>query len=235
MKIEAYIKADLNAGKASKSIDASTLCYTTVEAEIKGVSYGISPIKNGRNNMSTGELTLETTDNKCIIIKCWNIDDDMADDEFDYRQWSKFDDVIDNRGQQPTPPPQTDYNIAPDNRNIAAIVLILVTSVIWGPLLIGLLAGAFGLTVGLAAGIFAIGCSGLGLIVAGGVTAFQAPPVGVLLIGVGLFLTGLGVLIFVPFCKLVIGLFKKFFGWLTRSLRTIFNNVKNNKAVSENG
>lgn len=147
----------------------------------------------------------------------------------------KMEDAIDNRGQQPTPPPQTDYNIAPDNRNIAAIVLILVTSVIWGPLLIGLLAGAFGLTVGLAAGIFAIGCSGLGLIVAGGVTAFQAPPVGVLLIGVGLFLTGLGVLIFVPFCKLVIGLFKKFFGWLTRSLRTIFNNVKNNKAVSENG
>ena len=96
MKIEAYIKADLNAGKASKSIDASTLCDTTVEAEIKGVSYGISPIKNGRNNMSTGELTLETTDNKCIIIKCWHIDDDMADDEFDYRQWSKFDDVIDN-------------------------------------------------------------------------------------------------------------------------------------------
>ena len=91
MRIEAYIKADLDAGKHSKSIDVSTLCDTTVEAEIKGVSYGISS-----NNMSTGELTLETTDNKCIRIKCWNIDDDMADEDFDYRQWSKFDDVIDN-------------------------------------------------------------------------------------------------------------------------------------------
>ena len=147
----------------------------------------------------------------------------------------KMDDAINNNDQQTVPPQQPDYNIAPDNRNTAAIILVIVTSIFWGPLLIGLLAGAFGLAVGLAAGIFAIGCSGVGLIVTGGITAFQAPPVGVLLIGVGLFLTGLGVLIFIPFCKFVIGIFKKFFSWLIRSLKTVFNNVKNNKAVSENG
>ncbi len=147
----------------------------------------------------------------------------------------KMEDAINNQGKQTVPPPQPDHNIAPDNRNLAAVILVIVTSVIWGPVLIGLLSGAFGLAVGLAAGIFSIGCAGIGLIVMGGVTAFQAPPVGVLLIGVGLFLIGLGVLIFMPFCKLVIGLFKKFFGWLTRSLKTVFNNVTNNKAVNENG
>ena len=147
----------------------------------------------------------------------------------------KMEDAINNQGKQTTPPPQPNNNIAPDNRNLAAIILVIATSVIWGPILIGLLSGAFGLAVGLAAGIFSIGCAGIGLIVMGGVTAFQAPPVGVLLIGVGLFLIGLGVLIFMPFCKLVIGLFKKFFDWLIRSLKTVFNNVTNNKAVNENG
>lgn len=93
MKIEAYIKANLAAGEGSKTIDVSTLCDTTVEVNIKRVDYGTSSLKNGRNNMETGELTLETADNKCITIKCWDIED-YTGDSFDYRQWSKFDDVL---------------------------------------------------------------------------------------------------------------------------------------------
>jgi uncharacterized membrane protein len=148
----------------------------------------------------------------------------------------KMDDAVDNRGaQSQAQPQQSAYDIAPDNRRTALILIVIISSVIWGPTLIGLLAGAFALAIGLAAGIFSIGCAGVGLLVTGGVTAFQAPPVGVLMIGVGLFLIGLGVLLFMPFCKFVIGLFKKFFTWLIGALRKLFSNINNSKAVSENG
>ncbi len=146
-----------------------------------------------------------------------------------------MDDYVDNRGAQQTQTTQPDYNIAPDNRRTALLIIVLVTSIVWAPTLIGLLSGAFAVAVGLAAVIFSIGCMGVGLLVSGGVTAFQAPPVGVLMIGIGLFLIGLGVLIFMPFCKFVIGLFKKFFTWVIGALRKLFNNVNNSKAVSDNG
>ncbi len=147
----------------------------------------------------------------------------------------KMDDAVDNRGKEQTPPPPLDRDIAPDNRNTALLIIVIVTAIVWAPTLIGLLAGAVALAIGLAAGIFSIGCAGVGALVVGAVTLFQAPPVGVLTIGVGLFLIGLGVLLFMPFCKLVIRLFKKFFTWLIGGLRKIFNNVQNNKAVNENG
>ena len=150
-----------------------------------------------------------------------------------------MEDAIDNSASQQTTPPQQDpgYNIAPDNRNTALLIIVIISSVIWAPTLIGLLAGAFGRAVGLAAGIFAIGCSGVGLIVSGGIVTAEAPPVGILLIGVGLFLLGLGVLIFMPFCKFVVGLFKRFFTWLIGALKKLFNNVtaQNSKAVNQNG
>ena len=149
-----------------------------------------------------------------------------------------MEDFIDNRGKQPTQqaaPADPGYDIAPDNRKTALLIIVLASSIVWVPVLIGLTAGAFGLAIGLASALFAIGVSGIGVVVAGAVTAFQAPPVGILMMGVGLFLIGLGVLLFVPFIKLVVGLFKKFFTWLVGFLRGLFNNVSSNKAVSENG
>ena len=96
-----------------------------------------------------------------------------------------MDDYVDNRGAQQTQTTQPGYNIAPDNRRTALLIIVLVTSIVWAPTLIGLLSGAFAVAVGLAAAIFSIGCVGVGLLVTGGVTAFQAPPVGVLMIGIG--------------------------------------------------
>lgn len=148
-----------------------------------------------------------------------------------------MDDYVDNRGAQTQAQQtqQSEYDIAPDNRRTALIIIVICSSIIWAPTLIGLLTGAFALAIGLAAAIFSIGCAGVGTLVLGVVTTFQAPPVGILTIGVGLILTGLGVLLFMPFCKFVIGLFKKFFTWLIGGLKKIFNNIQNNKAVSDNG
>ena len=99
----------------------------------------------------------------------------------------------------------------------------------------GLLTAAFAVAFGITAALFSIGCVGIGLVVSGGITLFQAPPVGLMLFGVGLFLIGLSVLVFVPFCKLVVGLFKKFFTWLINLFRKLFNKAGSGKAVSENG
>lgn len=147
----------------------------------------------------------------------------------------KMEDAVDNRGAQQSQQPQPNYDIAPDNRNTALLIIVIVSAIVWFPTLIGLLAGAVALAIGLAAGIFSIGCAGVGALVVGAVTAFQAPPVGILTMGVGLFLIGLGVLLFIPFCKFAVGLFKKFFTWLIGGLRKLFYNVQNNKAVNENG
>ncbi|WP_028506032.1 hypothetical protein [Ruminococcus sp. FC2018] len=151
------------------------------------------------------------------------------------RPQAKMEDVIDPANAQTTPPPRPDYDIAPDNRNLALIVIVLITSVVWAPVGFGLLTGAFAVAFGITAALFSIGCVGIGLVVSGGITLFQAPPVGLMLFGVGLFLIGLSVLVFVPFCKLVVGLFKKFFTWLINLFRKLFNKAGSGKAVSENG
>lgn len=148
----------------------------------------------------------------------------------------KMDDVIDpTRPEASQAQPARDYDIAPDNRKKALLILVICTSFVWVPLGIGLLAGAFGIAIGISAALFSIGCVGIGLLVSGAITLFQAPPVGILLIGTGLFLIGLGVLVFMPFCKFAVGLFKKFFSWLIRSLKKLFNNASSQKAVSDNG
>ena len=65
----------------------------------------------------------------------------------------KIDDVIDNRGQQQqnsaaSAPVDPGYDIAPDNRKTALIIIVLASSIVWVPVLIGLTAGAFGLAIG---------------------------------------------------------------------------------------
>lgn len=143
----------------------------------------------------------------------------------------KMDDAIDNRGkEQTTPPPPVD-NIAPDNRKLALIVLLLLASPIWFPLAIGLLAGFVGLSIGLSAAMFAIGCVGVALIVSGVVSLFTAPPLGLVFVGTGMFLTGLAVLITIPFVKWLFGLVKRFVLWIVGSIRNLFTA----RTVSSNG
>ena len=141
-----------------------------------------------------------------------------------------MEDVIDNRGKQQTPPPPVN-DFAPDNRNLALIVLILLASPIWFPLAIGLLAGFIGLSIGLSAGMFAIGCVGVALIVSGVVSLFTVPPLGFVFVGTGMFLAGLAVLITIPFVKWIFGLVKRFVLWVVGSVKKAFTA----RTVSYNG
>ena len=149
----------------------------------------------------------------------------------------KMDDAINNSdpNAQKDTASAGSYDIAPDNRKKALIILAICTCFIWFPIVIGLLSAVFAITVAMVAVVFSIFIAGVSTFVAGAFTCVTAPPVGVLLIGVGVFLAGLGFLIFKPLCKGAIGLAKKFFGWVGKTVRNIFGGGNSNKAVSENG
>ncbi len=140
-----------------------------------------------------------------------------------------------NANAQQTPPPVNNgYDIAPDNRKKAIVIILLVTAIVWVPTLFGLAAGAFGLMIGILAAIFAIGVAGVGLLVSGVVSMFTAPPVGLLLFGTGMFLMGLSVLIMVPVVKGLTALVKKLINLIVKGFRKIMG-TDNAKAVSSNG
>lgn len=140
-----------------------------------------------------------------------------------------------NANAQQTPPPVNNgYDIAPDNRKKAIVIILLVTAIVWVPTLFGLAAGAFGLMIGILAAIFAIGAAGVGLLVSGVVSMFTAPPVGLLLFGTGMFLMGLSVLIMVPVVKGLTALAKKLINLIVKGFRKIMG-TDNAKAVSSNG
>ena len=143
----------------------------------------------------------------------------------------KMEDVIDNRNGQQTPPPQTDYDIAPDNRKKALLIILIVTAVAWVPALFGLMIGAVGVFIGLFAAMIGIGATGVALAVSGAVTFISAPPVGLALFGAGLFLIGLIALIAVPLVRWLAGLVKKAAGLLKKG----FDKLTGTKAVTANG
>lgn len=139
-----------------------------------------------------------------------------------------------NANAQQTPPVNNDYDIAPDNRRKAVVIILIVTAIVWVPTLFGLAAGAIGILIGIAAAIFAIGAAGIGILVSGVVSMFSAPPVGLLLFGTGMFLIGLSVLIMVPVIKGLVSLAKKLFNLIIKGLRKIMG-TDNAKAVNTNG
>lgn len=71
------------------------------------------------------------------------------------------------------------------------IIILILTSPIWGGILIGVLGAIFGLLVGLAGVILAFCISGVTLLVVGLINLFIRPIEGVFMIGAGLVLTGL--------------------------------------------
>lgn len=103
------------------------------------------------------------------------------------------------------------------------ILLIILTSPIW----IGLLAGLFGILVGLIATVFALafvfGAVGIALFLSGCSVLFSpAFAVGILLIGTGLIFTGLLIVAFIPLCELVLKLCKWLFTGSVSLMRSVF-------------
>lgn len=103
------------------------------------------------------------------------------------------------------------------------ILLIILTSPIW----IGLLAGLFGILVGLIATVFALafvfGAVGIALFLSGCSFLFSpAFAVGILLIGTGLIFTGLLIVAFIPLCGLVLKLCKWLFTGSVSLMRSVF-------------
>lgn len=103
------------------------------------------------------------------------------------------------------------------------ILLIILTSPIW----IGLLAGLFGILVGLIATVFALafvfGAVGIALFLSGCSVLFSpAFAVGILLIGTGLIFTGLLIVAFIPLCGLVLKLCKWLFTGSVSLMRSVF-------------
>lgn len=92
---------------------------------------------------------------------------------------------------------------------IALVVVLLILSF---PIWIGIVAALFGISVGFICGAFGIliGLAGgsIGAIATGIIALFTNVPVGLFLIGAGLFVGGLMFLVAIPLCKLVIKLFK---------------------------
>lgn len=92
---------------------------------------------------------------------------------------------------------------------IALVVVLLILSF---PIWIGIVAALFGISVGFICGAFGIliGLAGgaIAAIATGIIALFTNVPVGLFLIGAGLFVGGLMFLVAIPLCKLVIKLFK---------------------------
>lgn len=106
------------------------------------------------------------------------------------------------------------------NTKIALLVaLLIVTSPVWG----GVLSGALGLLLGLISVIFglviAFTAAGAGLIISGFVYLFKAPPLGLVILGLGLVVTALDILLIFPLVKWGINLLVKFIRWAIDTIR----------------
>lgn len=107
---------------------------------------------------------------------------------------------------------------------VAMILLAILSFPIWLPILITVVAVLFSLIVALIAIAFGLIVGAVGLLYGGIVCLVEAPPIGMMLLGIALFITGLIILICKPifstvipaigraiksFCSWLVGLFKK--------------------------
>ena len=110
------------------------------------------------------------------------------------------------------------------------MLMITVVLVVTFPLWIGLLAGGFGLFIGLFFALLALICvpvvAGVALVCAGVPVLIKAPPLGLVMIGAGLILFGLDGLVFIPLMKLLF----KGIGKLIEMGVNFIRGVSNNKA-----
>jgi uncharacterized membrane protein len=106
----------------------------------------------------------------------------------------------------------------------AMVILAILSFPIWLPILITVVAVLFSFIVALIAVAFGLVAGAVGMLIGGIVCLVAAPPIGMMLIGIALFFTGLIILICKPifsavipaigraikrFCSWLVGLFKK--------------------------
>ena len=100
----------------------------------------------------------------------------------------------------------------------AMVILAIFSSPIWIPLLIAVAAVLFSLIIAAISIVFALFASAIGMLFAGFFCLFEAPAIGLMFLGISLFLGGLIILITKPVFSAVIPAFgnaiKKFFNWL---------------------
>ena len=107
------------------------------------------------------------------------------------------------------------------NTKIALLIAVLVvTSPVWG----GVLSGVIGLLLGFISVIFglviAFTAAAAGLIISGFVYLFKAPPLGLVILGLGLVVTALDILLIFPLVKWGIELLVKFIRWAVDTIKS---------------
>jgi len=110
-------------------------------------------------------------------------------------------------------------------------IILILTFPVWLPIIITVFAVLFAFLVSLIAIIASLAFAGIALIIGGIQIAFEAPPIGITLIGIGLMVTGMFVMIGRPcFRKLVpasIKLIRRFVDWV----RNLFGRKEGQKNV----
>lgn len=110
-----------------------------------------------------------------------------------------------------------------NSRNALVILLIILSSPIWG----GFVAGAFGILFGFIATVFAVTFAILVASVAsiafGIFFLFSFPATGIFLLGAGLVLLGLSILIIFPLSKFFISILTSGFKWVIDCVKKLFS------------
>lgn len=110
------------------------------------------------------------------------------------------------------------------NKMLIVTVVLAVTFPIW----IGILSGGFGLFIGLFCALLALICVpvavGVGLLISGVPVLFNAPPLGITMIGAAFVLFGLDGLVFIPLLKLLFRGIRKLIELGVNFIKGLFNN-----------
>lgn len=108
---------------------------------------------------------------------------------------------------------------------IIGIIILVLTSPIWGGILIGILSVIFSILVAIASIVFAAGITGIVLFFVGIVYLFITPAAGLVMLGISFILLGITMLVFIPIIK--------FFVWLAKitfkGCKSLFNTITGKK------
>ncbi len=122
---------------------------------------------------------------------------------------------------------KNDFNNMSQSTKIVIIVaLILVTSPLWGGVLgtaFGVLMGLIGVAIGL---VVTFTAAGVGLTVAGFVYLIKIPPIGLIILGVGLIVIALDILLIFPLVKWAFELLVSLVKWAIDTIKNLVNKSK---------
>ena len=114
-------------------------------------------------------------------------------------------------------------NLSNPTKIVLIIAIIIVTAPIWGSVvgtLFGVLGGLIGISIGLVA---AFSAAGVALTVAGIIYLFQIPPVGLLVLGIGMIVLALDILLIIPLVKWTFTTLIKLIKWAVDTIKGFIN------------